>query len=71
MSEKCEHCHQELSDVRFRDGKELPENMADGYYCQECVNNMKKKWWENEKKAYIYDNSGNRADEPGYDPDDD
>ena len=71
MAEKCERCHQELVDVKHRDWKELPENMKDGYYCQECVDNLRRKWGDKEKLAYIFDNSGNRADEPGYDPYDD
>ncbi|WP_283401268.1 hypothetical protein, partial [Sphaerochaeta associata] len=31
---------------------------------------LKRKWWENEKLAYMFDNEGNRADSPDYNPDD-
>lgn len=70
MSEKCEHCHQQTSDVKLRTAVELPENVEGGYYCQNCVDSMNDKWWKNEQLAYIYDNSGNRADESGFDPED-
>ena len=68
MGDKCERCSLECGGVKFRDESELPENVEPGYFCDDCLERMKKKWWDNEKLAYIYDNEGNRADDPDYDP---
>ncbi len=69
MGKQCERCGQEKRDVEFRNEIDLPEDVEEGYYCEECLNEMNDEWWEEESKAYIYDNEGNRADSPNYNSD--
>jgi hypothetical protein len=77
--EKCEKCNRKNylreydSNGDSSDGeKSLPETMDSPYegtitYCDRCVDEAKKAWWENEKNAYIYDDYGNTPDDPEFD----
>jgi hypothetical protein len=70
MRERCQHCGNNYGDISFRGEEVLPENEKAGFYCEDCFKYLKRKWWENEKLAYMFDNEGNRADSPDYNPDD-
>ena len=69
MGDRCEMCGNVRRDVKFRDEYEVPENAEEGYYCDECLEDMIDGWWAEEQKTYEYDNEGNRADSPDYNED--
>lgn len=35
-------------------------------FCDSCVDNESRKWWEEESKAYIFDDFGNTPDDDEY-----
>jgi hypothetical protein len=80
MEEKCEKCNSSKwrlreynSDAESLDGKMmLPETLDSPLegtitYCDECVEEANRVWWEKEKNAYIYDDFGNNPDDPEFD----
>ncbi len=69
MNVVCERCGSEWGGVEFRDESDLPEHVEEGFFCDECFLKMQDEWWDEEKLSYMYDNEGNRADHPDYDPD--
>lgn len=54
MSEKCSRCKETKENVKFysADTDDLTENISDGQYCLECIEELKEEWWEEESKAY-------------------
>jgi hypothetical protein len=79
LSNKCSICNSDCwelreynSDGRSLDGKKaLPETMESPNegtftYCDKCVDEANKAWWEKEQNAYIFDDFGNTPDDPEF-----